>query len=111
MSAVSVSVPSNEVAALFNLDDPDERFMVGAMLHFHGEERLYLAHALKRTEGIKGRVIVEIASFSPQGPAAYLHADLWEIDTVTIRFWDCADGRQRGLRSTRFARDGRSIAW
>ena len=91
MSAVSVSVPSNGVAAVFNLDDPDERFIVGAMLRFHGEERLYLAHALKRTEGIKGRVIVEIASFNPQDlPRSYMLI-CWEIDTVTIRFKDCAD--------------------
>lgn len=91
MSAVSVSVPSNEVAAVFNLDEPDEGFMVGAMLHFHGEERLYLAHALKRTEGINGRVIVEIASFNPQDlPRTYMLI-FWEIDTVTIRFKDCAD--------------------
>ena len=91
MSAVAVAVPSNEVAAVFNLDDPDERFMVGVMLRFHGEERLYLAHALKRTEGIKGRVVVEIASFNPPDlPRTYMLI-LWEIDTVTIRFKDCDD--------------------
>ena len=91
MSAVAVAVPSNEVAAVFNLDDPDERFMVEVMLRFHGEERLYLAHALKHTEGAKGRVAVEIASFNPPGlPRTYMLI-LWEIDTVTIRFKDCAD--------------------
>jgi len=91
MSAVAVAVPSNEVAAVFNLDDPDERFMVAVMLRFHGEERRYLAHALKRTQGIEGRVFVEIASFNPPNlPRTYLLI-LWEIDTVTIRFKECVD--------------------
>lgn len=89
--SVAIAVPSNEVAALFNLKDPDERFMVGVMLRFHGEECLYLAHALKRTEGDKGRVVVEIASFNPPDrPRTYL-VILWEIDTVTIRFKDVAN--------------------
>ena len=88
LQSIAVAVPSNEVAALFNLEDPDERFMVGVMMRFHGEERLYLAHALKRTEGDKGRVVVEIASFNPPDwPRTYL-VILWEIDTVTIRFKD-----------------------
>jgi hypothetical protein len=58
---------------VFNLEDPDERFMVGVWLRFHGEERLYRAHALKRTEGDKGRVVVEIAKFNPpELPRIYL---------------------------------------
>lgn len=61
--AISVAVPPKKVAAAFA--DPDERFMVGVMLRFHGEERLYLAHALKRIEGDRGRVVVEIVSFNP----------------------------------------------
>lgn len=98
VAAIAVAVPSNEVAAVFNLDDPDERFMVGVMLRFHGEERLYLAHALKRTEGDKGRVVVEIASFNlPNLPRTYM-VILWEVDTVTIRFKDCDD--MQAARST-----------
>lgn len=89
--AISVAVPSNEVAAVFDLADPDERFMVGVMLRFHGEERLYLAHALKRTEGDKGRVVVEIASFNPPTLLRTYLVILWEIDTVTIRFKDVAN--------------------
>lgn len=90
LQSIAVAVPSNEVAAVFNLEDPDERFMVGVMIRFHGEERLYLAHALKRTEGDRGRVVVEIASFNPpERPRTYL-VILWEIDTVTIRFKDVA---------------------
>ena len=50
MSAVSVSVPSNEVAALFNLDDPDERFMVGPCCTSMAKSAL-LAHALKAHRG------------------------------------------------------------
>lgn len=89
--AVSVAVPSNEVAAVFNLADPDERFMVGVMQRFHGKPHLYLAHALKLTGGDKGRVVVEIASFNPPDrPRTYL-VILWEIDTVTIRFKDVAN--------------------
>jgi hypothetical protein len=91
MSAVTAAVASNEVAAVFSLNDPAERFMVGAMLRFHGEERLYAAHALKRTEGIKGRVIVEIASFNPPDRLRTYMLILWEIDTQTIRFKDCED--------------------
>ena len=85
--SIAVAVPSNEVATVFNLEDPDERFMVGVMLRFHGEERLYLAHALKRTEG---RVVVEIASFNPPERSRTFLVILWEIDTVTIRFKDVA---------------------
>lgn len=90
LEPIALAVPSNEVTAVFNLEDSDERFMVGSMLRFHGEERLYRAHALKRTEGDKGRVVVEIASFNPPDrPRTYL-VILWEIDTVTIRFKDVA---------------------
>ena len=88
--AIALSVPSNEVATVFNFEDPDERFMVGAMLRFHGEERLYRAHALKRTQGVKRRIVVEIASFNPpKRPRTFL-VILWEIDTVSIRFKDVA---------------------
>lgn len=89
VKAVAVAVPSNEVAAVFNLEDADERFMVETMQRFHGEDRLYRAHALKRTANETGRVVVEIASFNPpKRPRSFLII-FWEIDAITIRFKDC----------------------
>lgn len=91
---VAVAAPSNEVAAVFNLDDPAERFMVGVMQRFHGEDRLYRAHALKRAQNAKGRVVVEIASFNPpKRPRTFL-VIFWEIDEVAIRFKDFATMRE-----------------
>lgn len=87
--AVAVAVPSNEVAAVFNLEDADERFMVGTMQRFHGEDRLYRAHALKRTQNTSGRVVAEIASFNPPHKARGFLIIFWEIDAVTIRFQNC----------------------
>src|SRR5262245_30094038 len=80
----------NPVAAVFNLDDEAERFMVGVMQRFHGPERLYRAHALKRTKNATGRVVVEIASFNPPRHARTYLLIFWEIDEVAIRFKDCA---------------------
>ena len=92
--AVAVAVPSNEVAAVFNMEDADERFMVETMQRFHGEDRLYRAHALKRTQSASGRVVVEIASFNPPHKARSFLLIFWEIETVTIRFQDCVDMKE-----------------
>jgi hypothetical protein len=64
--AATISAPTtNPVAAVLNLDDPAERFIVEVIQRFHGEDRLYRAHALRRTTNDKGqRVIVELPSSS-----------------------------------------------
>ncbi len=87
-TVVTVAVPSNEVAAVFNLADEAERFMVGVMQRFHGEDRLYRAHALKRTKNASGRVVVEISSFNPPKRARSFFLIFWEIDEGAIRFKD-----------------------
>lgn len=88
---LSFAAPSNEVAAVFNLEDQAERFMVSVMQRFHGEDRLYRAHALKRSACSSGRLVVEIASFNPPQKPRSFFLIFWEIDDVAIRFVDCKD--------------------
>lgn len=90
MSQIAIiEAPSKDIAAVFNLKDADERFMVETIQRFHGEDRLYRAHALKRRHCDAGRVVIEIASFNPPHKARRFMLIFWEIDTVTIRFQDC----------------------
>jgi len=86
----SIKRPSRTVAAVFNLEDSDERYMVGVLQRFHGKERLYRAHGLKRTQSATGRVVVEIASFNPPKKEKRFLLIFWEIDSVAIRFQECA---------------------
>lgn len=89
-SSVAISPHRPAIAALFNLDDPDERFMIGAMQRFHCEHpRLYTAHALKRIRNARQeRVVVEVASFQPQRRKAQTQWILvfWNIDEISISF-------------------------
>lgn len=83
---VAVDCPSRTIAAVFNLEDPDERFMVGVMQRVH-DDKLYRAHALKRS----GRTVFEVASFNPPKRARSFMLILWKIDEVAIQFKPCAD--------------------
>ena len=101
VKAIAVAAPSREVAAAFNLQDPDERFMVETMQRFHGEDRLYRAHALKRIANDKGRVVVELASFNPPKRPKRFLIIFWEVDTVSIGFKGC-----EGMQEARAVFDG-----
>lgn len=84
------------VVALFDLTDAAERFMVGTMQRFHGEDRLYRAHDLRRATSATGdRLVLEVASFQPQrrGASEEWMLITWNIDEVSIRFEDCAGQR------------------
>lgn len=91
-SSVAISPHRPAIAALFNLDDPDERFMIGTMQRFHCEHpRLYTAHALKRIRNARHeRVVVEVANFQPQRRNARAQWMLifWNIDDISISFQD-----------------------
>jgi len=86
----TVAAPSIIVAAVFNLEDPAERFMIGVMQRVH-DDKLYRAHALKRVEVASGRAVMEIASFNPPKRARSFMLIIWKIDEVAIQFKDCAD--------------------
>jgi len=108
-SFVAISPCRPAIAVLFDLDDPDERFMIETMQRFHGEHPgLYRAHAMKRTRDGRGqRVVVEVASVHPrqsQGAATWMLI-LWNIDEVSISFLDQTN-RQAALVRYRGMTDG-----
>lgn len=88
--SVAISPHRPPIAALFNLDDAAERFMIETMQRFHCEHPgLYTAHALKRVRNAQHeRVLVEVASFQPQRRNARPQWMLirWNIDDVSIWF-------------------------
>lgn len=90
-AAISVAgPPQNPIAAVFNLDDPAERFIVQVIQRFHGEDRLYRAHRLRRTINDKGqRVVVELARFVGHKPC--WEVIYWNPDEISVRFAPCQD--------------------
>lgn len=89
-SSVAISPHRPPIAALFNLDDAAERFMIETMQRFHCEHPgLYIAHALKRVRNAQHeRVVVEVASFQRQRRNARAQWMLirWNIDDISIWF-------------------------
>ena len=89
-SSVAISPHRPPIAALFDLADPAERFMVETMQRFHCEHPgLYVAHAMKRIrDAQRERVVVEVASFHPKrrNARAEWMLILWNIDDVSIWF-------------------------
>lgn len=89
---IAATTGRSQLAALFNLDDESERFMVGAMIRFHGEDRLYRMLAIRRATNEKGeRLTLEVAKFQPRRrrlrPKWMII--IWNTDDVSIRFMDC----------------------
>lgn len=84
----TISAPTNNpIAAVFNLDDEAERFIVGVLQRFH-DDRLYRAHGLRRTVNDKGeRVIVELARYMGRVPR--WEVIFWNPDEISIRFARC----------------------
>ena len=79
--------PDNPIAALFNLDDEDERFIVGTMQRFH-EDGFTITSAIRRTSSQKGeRVIVELACFRRR--ATQWQVIYWNPDERSVRFRPC----------------------
>ena len=91
-SSVAISPYRPAIAAIFNLDDPDERFMIETMQRFHGENpSLYRAHAMKRVcDAQRRRVVVEVVSFQTRRRQTQPKWMLifWNIDDVSITFLD-----------------------
>lgn len=89
-SSVAISPHRPPIAALFDLADPAERFMIETMQRFHCEHPgLYIAHAMKRIrDAQRERVVVEVASFHPKrrNARAEWMLILWNIDDVSIWF-------------------------
>jgi hypothetical protein len=91
----TVAAPlQNAIAAVFNLDDPVERFFVDILQRFH-EDRLYRAHGLRRTTNAQGhRIIVELARFCGHGPG--WEVIYWNPDDRSVRFQPC-QGKQEAV--------------
>ena len=108
-SSVAISPHRPPIAALFDLADPAERFMVETMQRFHCEHPgLYVAHAMKRIrDALHERVVVEVASFHPKRRRARAEwlVILWNIDDVSIRFRRQTT-RQAALVAYRAVEDG-----
>lgn len=108
-SSVAISPHRPPVAALFDLADPAERFMIETMQRFHCEHPgLYVAHAIKRIrDAFRERVVVEVASFHPKrrNARAEWMLILWNIDDVSIWFRRQTT-RQTALAAYRVLVDG-----
>ncbi len=104
--SVAISPHRPPIAALFNLDDAAERFMIETMQRFHCEHPgLYTALALKRVRNAQQEgVVVEVASFQPQRRQAQAQWMLihWNIDDISICFQDLPN-RKTALTSYRAA--------
>lgn len=93
-ATVTKQPASTQFAAVFNLDDPAERFIVDTMQRFHGEDRLYRAHAIKRITSDSGeRIVVEVAEFRPPRRPAEWMLIYWNVDNVSIHFHDKPDSK------------------
>ena len=108
-SSVAISPHRPPIAALFDLADPAERFMVETMQRFHCEHPgLYVAHAMKRIrDAQRERVVIEVASFHPKrrNARAEWMLILWNIDDVSIWFRRQTT-RQAALAAYRVLVDG-----
>lgn len=108
-SSVAISPHRPPIAALFDLADPAERFMIETMQRFHCEHPgLYVAHAIKRIrDARRERVVVEVASFHPKRRNALAEwmLILWNIDDVSIWFRRQTT-RQAALAAYRVLVDG-----
>ena len=108
-SSVAISPHRPPIAALFDLADPAERFMIETMQRFHREHPgLYVAHAMKRIrDAQRQRVVVEVASFHPKRRNARTEwmLILWNIDDVSIWFRRQTT-RQAALAAYRVLVDG-----
>lgn len=112
-SSVAISPHRPAIAALFNLDDAAERYMVETMQRFHGEQPcLYTAFAMKRVRNAQQeRVVIEVVRFQPQRRQARARWMLiyWNIDDVSIRFQD-EPSRQAAFTSYRAIADSRALS-
>ncbi len=90
----TISAPSqNPIAALFNLDDPAERFIVETMQRVH-DDGYFRAHAVKRSVNADGaRIVAELATIHAARRAPEWTVILWNIDEVSIRFQRCRGKR------------------
>ncbi len=108
-SSVAISPHRPPIAALFDLADPAERFMIETMQRFHCEHPgLYVTHTIKRIrDAQRERVVVEIASFHPKrrNARAEWMLILWNIDDVSIWFRRQTT-RQAALAAYRVLVDG-----
>ena len=108
-SSVAISPHRPPIAALFDLADPAERFMIETMQRFHCEHPgLYVAHAMKRIrDAQRERVVIEVASFHPKrrNARAEWMLILWNIDDVSIWFRR-QTARQAALAAYRVLVDG-----
>jgi hypothetical protein len=93
MRAEASTAPSPRIAAMFDLTDPAERFMLDVLCRYHTETPgLHAVAAMRRAthevDGRRQRVILTATGFRPQRDGAQLEWDLilWNIDDVSIRF-------------------------
>ena len=98
MQASISSEPPTQLAAAFNLDDADERFMFDVLHRFHTETPgLYVLHALRRTvhnkDGQVHRRLLTVTSFHSRRRDAIPEWNLiaWDVDAVSIQLTRCSD--------------------
>jgi hypothetical protein len=91
-TATLAAPPQSPIAAVFNLDDPAERFIVEVLQRFH-EDRLYRAYGLRRTTNDQSeRVFVELARFCGRKPG--WEVIYWNPDDRSVRFRPCQDRQE-----------------
>ena len=93
MSAAASTAPSPRIAAMFDLTDPAERFMLDVLCRYHTETPgLHAVAEIRRVtheaDGRRQRIILTATGFLPQRDGAQREWDLiaWNIDDISIRF-------------------------
>ena len=91
-SSVAISPHRPPIAALFDLDDPAERFMIETMQRFHCEHPgLYVAHAMKRIrDAQRERVVPWSGAHAAGGVTPALWAPLLDAELKLGRLADVA---------------------
>lgn len=89
--------PQNPVAAIFNLDDTNERRVFDTIQAFYdldGRDRLHaLRRGIVRSSAGPLRMVWTLGSFCPdrRGAATEWTVAYWQIDAITVQFQRCKD--------------------
>lgn len=97
-SPVAVSVSTHSaLAAIFNLEDPNERRIFDAIQTYYGPDGCERLRALRKgsVDGPGGciRVLWTLGSFHPKRKNAAVEwtVTYWHIDEIAVRFQSCKD--------------------
>lgn len=94
-SAAVAAPPHHSIAAILNVDDPNERRIVDCLHAYY--DNYYRLHAMRRgsVAGPSGpiRMLWTLSSFHParKGARVEWSVTYWHIDEIAMRFQRCPD--------------------